>query len=90
MQNNGSDHINALIEYAQMTGWDWLQPYMNPDEAHPNWSQKCIVHMGTGVRILVTAITFSCAVYNLEHHQRPVPLIRCLYGMEGSPDPLSQ
>ena len=37
----------------------------------------------------VTAITFSCAaihfptVYNLQHHQRPVLLITCLYGVGG-------
>ena len=35
----------------------------------------------------VTAITFSCAaihfpgIYNLQLHQRPVPLISCLYGV---------
>ena len=37
----------------------------------------------------VTAITFSCpaihfpAVYNLQHNQRPVPLIQFLYGVRG-------
>ena len=37
----------------------------------------------------VTAITFGCAaihlptVYNLQCHQRPVHLIRCLYGVAG-------
>ena len=37
----------------------------------------------------VAAITLSCAaihfsaVYNLQHHQRPVPLIPCLFGAGG-------
>ena len=37
----------------------------------------------------VTAITFTCAanhfpaVYNLQHHQKPDPLIPCLYGVGG-------
>ena len=37
----------------------------------------------------ITPITFSCAaihfltVYNLQHHQRPIPVIRCLYGVGG-------
>ena len=37
----------------------------------------------------VTAETFNCAaihfrtVYNLQHHQRPVPPIPCLYGVRG-------
>ena len=39
--------------------------------------------------IPITAITFSCAaihlpaVYNLQRHQRPVPLLQCLYGVGG-------
>ena len=45
--------------------------------------------LATGVWIPVTGITFSCAaihdltVYNLQHHQRPVPLIviPCLFGV---------
>ena len=42
------------------------------------------VTLGTGVRISVMAITFNCAaihflaVYNLQRHQRPVPLIPSL------------
>ena len=42
--------------------------------------------LGTG-KILVMAITFSCAainfpaVYNLQLHQKPVPLIPCLCGV---------
>ena len=45
--------------------------------------------LGTMVQILVTAITFSCAAIHfytvciLQHHQRPVPLIPCLDGVEG-------
>ena len=45
--------------------------------------------LGTGVRILVMAITFNCTaihfpvVYNLQGHQRPVPHIPCLYGVGG-------
>ena len=45
--------------------------------------------LGIGERIPVTAITFSCAafhfpaVYNLQHHQRPVPLTPGLYGVGG-------
>ena len=37
----------------------------------------------------ITAITFRCAAthfpdaYNLQHHQRPVPFIPCMYGMVG-------
>ena len=37
----------------------------------------------------LTGITFSCAVvnipamYNLQHHQRPVALIPCLYSVGG-------
>ena len=44
--------------------------------------------LGKGVGIPVTAITFSCAanhfpaVYNLQRHQRPVPLAPCLYSVE--------
>ena len=49
------------------------------------------VSLGTGVRILVPAITFSCAtihfqaMYNLQRHQRPDPLIVIphLYGVGG-------
>ena len=43
---------------------------------------------GQGVRILVTAITFSWAtihfptLYNLQRHQRPVPIMPCLYGVQ--------
>ena len=45
--------------------------------------------LGTVVRIPIMAITFSCAaihipaVYNLQRHQRPVPLVPCLYGVGG-------
>ena len=55
------------------------------------------VPLGTGVRILVTAITFCCAVihfpivYNLQRHQTPVPLIPCLVCMVWEvKDPLNQ
>ena len=47
------------------------------------------VTLGTGIRISVTAITFSCATidfttaHNLQSHHRSVPLITCLYGMGG-------
>ena len=47
------------------------------------------VTMGTWVRIQITAVTFSFAaihfltVYNLQLHQRPVPLIPSLYGVGG-------
>ena len=45
--------------------------------------------LGTGVRIPVMAVTFSCAaihlpaVYNLQRHQRSNPLISCLYSVGG-------
>ena len=38
---------------------------------------------------LITAIAFSCAaihfptVYNIQHHQSPVTLMSCLYGVAG-------
>ena len=37
----------------------------------------------------VTSLIFSCvaiyfrAVYNLQRHQRPLPLIQCIYGVGG-------
>ena len=48
-----------------------------------------LVTLVTGVQNRVTAITFNCAtihspaVYNIQRHQRPVPLIQYLDGVDG-------
>ena len=51
-----------------------------------SWLEHKVGDPGDRVQIPVTAITFSRAaihfptVYNLQCHQRPAPLIPCLYG----------
>ena len=49
------------------------------------WEIAQLVTLRTGVRILVTAIIFSCAAiyFPAVPHQRPVPLTPCLYGVGG-------
>ena len=55
-----------------------------------SWLRRWVCDLGgTWARILITTVTFSCVaihfptVYNLQHHQRSVPLTSCLYGVGG-------
>ena len=62
-----------------------------------SWLERGVgVLWGTGVRIPVTAIIFSCAAihfldaYDLQHHQRAVPLMPSPYGVWEVKDILSR
>ena len=83
------DEIGALSPSSNGYTLHWVHLVMNSSSVLNKWRVFWPATVSTQPSIFVSlcAITFSCAaiqfptVYNLQCHQRPVPLIPCLFGV---------